>query len=242
MGQQDKIEGQNYSIDYAYFDFRSINYIRKIELFQSNLPNDALKLIKPLSETDIQQMLQWVCIKSEEKLENMVGVQKLIDLVFANAQIYFKIMFCIFVIGFIIPFLILEFLGKDIWICMLLCTITITFIAIINLIKLVNMKWQYFRDFWNILDIIFILSWYANYIFKSQEGFKGIGDKGYTNTIIIMNFVRFDITIMTFIKTLNYMRTFESFASLIMLLTEVLKDLKYFMIFFAQYIICFATL
>lgn len=43
-----------------------------------------------------------------------------------------------------------------------------------------------------------------------------------------MNLLRFDITVMAFLKIMGFMRVFEAFASLIMLLREVLKDLKYF--------------
>ena len=111
---------------------------------------------------------------------------------------------------------------------MSICTITITFIAVIELIKMMKLKSEYFKDLWNVMDLIFIVSWYADYFIHMSNGYNKIEQEGYTNHVILMNFLRFDITIMSMLKIINFMRTFEAFASLIMLLKEVLKDLKYF--------------
>ena len=137
-------------------------------------------------------------------------------------------MFFIFVVGFIIPFLMLEFLNENIWVYMSICTITITFIAVIEIMKMMKLKLEYFKDLWNVMDVIFIVSWYSDYFIHVSYGFNKIEQNGYTNRTIIMNFLRFDITFMSMLKIINFMRTFESFASLIMLLKEVLKDLRYF--------------
>lgn len=137
-------------------------------------------------------------------------------------------MFFIFVVGFIIPFLMLEFLNENIWLYMSICTITITFIAVIEIMKMMKLKLEYFKDLWNVMDVIFIVSWYSDYFIHVSYGFNKIEQNGYTNRTIIMNFLRFDITVMSMLKIINFMRTFESFASLIMLLKEVLKDLRYF--------------
>ena len=55
-----------------------------MESFDKNTSGHKTKLVPLLNETDIQIMLQMVCQKSDTNLENMVGVHKLIDLVFAD--------------------------------------------------------------------------------------------------------------------------------------------------------------
>jgi hypothetical protein len=137
-------------------------------------------------------------------------------------------MFFIFVVGFVIPFLILQFHNDNIWLYMTICTITVTFFALIEVLQMVKLKVEYFKDMWNYLDVIFIVSWYSDYFIHMSSGFDKISELGYTNTIIIMNFLRMDVAIMSMLKIINFMRTFEAWASLIMLLKEVLKDLYYF--------------
>jgi len=60
--------------------------------------------------------------------------------------------------------------------------------------------------------------------------------------MILMNMLKVFVISVSFIKIMSYCRAFEGFASLIMLLTTVIGDLKYFQTFFLLLIVFFSLL
>ena len=116
---------------------------------------------------------------------------------------------------------------------MTICSITMGGVAFIEFLQIIKEKLEYFKDLWNYFDVLLIISWYSLYLLRAYQNFEPIvkDDKllpDYTSEIISMNMLRTAVVILSFIKIISYMRTFQGFASLIMMLRIVIHDLRYF--------------
>ena len=90
--------------------------------------------------------------------------------------------------------------------------------SLIEFTELMKYRLKYFRDPWNWIDFILIITWYSYYSIYMNVGaaeekeFEGYDlpkhETTYTNEIVRMNAARTFIVIVCFIKIVSYCRVF----------------------------------
>ena len=117
---------------------------------------------------------------------------------------------------------------------MTICSVTMAGVTFFELLDISDQPLEYIKEAWNWFDIGLIITWYTLFGIEAANGFKyDLYEHGkdyvpeFTNHHIRMNILRTIVVILSFMKILFFMRAYEGFSSLIMMLKIVLKDLLY---------------
>ena len=127
-----------------------------------------------ISRTEIQNLISTLIWNSEEKLEEMMGVQKVIDRVFyTHTRKFFLAQIVIFVLGFVTPFLYSVFTKNvsALATSYTVCSITMAGIVVLEFMDILKNGREYFSSIWNFVDFTFIICWYLYYFIKVGENF-----------------------------------------------------------------------
>ena len=169
MTHEKEIQGQERKIDYSYFDFRPMGHQIKLDDFlKSQLAIEANPMetkenleIKDVSRLDVLTVFDTLINVSEEKLEEMDGVQKIIDRIFDEfTSWYFLGSLFVYICFFIVPWLLGEFKMANLSSCLAICSMTMFFLVMIEVTLIFNEGFAYFKNALNWVDLLLIISWY----------------------------------------------------------------------------------
>ena len=114
---------------------------------------------------------------------------------------------------------------------MLICN---TYSFVYDTRQLVLQGFYYFFDPWNYYDQMYIWSGYLNILFQIRD-IKGY-ERGYVSQVVMIFF-----TIMMLVKTFFFMRIFEQFTKLVIMIKNVVSDLIEFIIFYILLLVMFSV-
>lgn len=87
-----------------------MSFQRKID----QVINNKELVLQEITYTDVQKLMESIVWESEEKLEKMGGLHKIIDSIFfGHTRRFFIIQNVIYIVGFVLPFLYAEFSLKN---------------------------------------------------------------------------------------------------------------------------------
>jgi len=153
-----------------------------------------------------------------------------IDRVFyAFTRKFFLASLVIFVLGFVAPFLVSVFSKNDSTIapCLTICSMTMAIVTLLEFMDILKNGRDYFNTLWNYIDLTFVVCWYTYFFIRWGGNFKDFTthETEYSDYMVKMNVLMVTITLLSFFKIVNFLRVFEGFSSLIMMLTTVMGDL-----------------
>jgi hypothetical protein len=90
---------------------------------------------------------------------------------------------------------------------------------------------MYFQSFWNICDLVLLVT-YAIYVPMSF--------KEDLSSSLAMKSIQCIIVLFTLIKATYFLRIFDGFSFLVQMLRSVFIDLKFFLFFFAIFLVSFS--
>lgn len=99
-------------------------------------------------------------------------------------------------------------------------------------LQLYKQRWDYFKDPWNYTDMAFHMSGICNLIFQFT------GKASELRSLLSMTIV----LILALIKSLFFLRIFDSLSYLVTLLRSVIYDLRIFMLFYAILMFMFSLI
>lgn len=97
-------------------------------------------------------------------------------------------------------------------------------------------KWGYFSDLWNIVDLSFLISFYATMIHDHQSGSDMQETQGEITRLMYVFLI-----IASFFKLLNLVRVFDQYSFIVKMLTRVFSDIAPFLNIFLAFIVVFAS-
>ena len=122
----------------------------------------------------------------------------------------------------------------------IVCLIVITFLIFYEVLQF---KWgskrikNYFATFWNLNDIMLIITYCVYLALTIIKNFVGQYD-----VFAATSTLQFCVVILVFIKICSLLRIFESYCFLVKMLLGVLYDLKHFLFFFLFVITAFTMM
>ena len=121
-----------------------------------------------MSRSEIQDFIHSIIWTSEEKLEEMTGIQKVIDRVYTHGtKRFFLYQIFIYIVGFVAPFLVSVFSSNVEYTepSIIVCSITMAILTMIEILDVLKNGRKYFKNAWNFTDMLLIICWYY-YFFK----------------------------------------------------------------------------
>lgn len=102
--------------------------------------------IREVTRLEILSLFSTLIEESDDKLEEMDGVQKIIDRIFEDyTKNFFYITLAIFIGGFVVPFCLSELdIVKDEFKTLSVCSITMIYFGLIELSELMSERQRYF--------------------------------------------------------------------------------------------------
>ena len=166
------------------------------------------------------------------------SIQKIIDYQFEKSGPRFKRTFMIYVFLYYIPFLVTIFIPYRIaeMVIHIVSLITMCFFFGVELIQMKFAGWQYFKEFWNIVELAQFVLFIVYFVIRSSKNF--IEPSNLKDSLSEIS-IQFFLVIFGFFKCLYFIRIFPSFGFLVSMVGETLKQFGPFIIFLAAWIVFF---
>lgn len=174
----------------------------------------------------------------------------MIDSIFNKTSWVMKAQVVLFFVFFLIPFIFQIFYTTEpkwVKVCIWSCLLSQIVFAVIEFLQIRKLGWsRYLSSVTNIIDVslivLFLVYAVARLLDPSKVILPKTGNHMQAGEVVFWVVMNSLMLINALFKSLFFLRIFKSFGMLVELISQVLRDIKYFMLFFICWLVLFSIL